>query len=285
MSGAVDASICQTIGFGGPPFFCGPPSLRSAVCGLRCAVFLPSISSSLSQTDTVLNSEPYSRNAFWAREVARRLTTFCFVKAVGTTVFMTSFFWIYFHLLEHPYYPVAPMPLTAVDRWLAFMPEALPLYLSLWVYVSLPTALVKQWSDLLCHAAYVGALCLSGILVFLCWPTAVPTQDPSWGMGIAFLKGIDAAGNACPSLHVATAVFSMFWLAALLREIGVPRLLLWCNWLWCLGIVYSTMAIRQHVFLDVVAGGALGAIFGVLSLRHRHLLLRRRAAPVAAAVL
>jgi membrane-associated phospholipid phosphatase len=31
------------------------------------------------------------------------------------------------------------------------------------------------------------------------------------------------------------------------------------NWLWCLGILYSTIAIRQHVFLDVIAGAVLGS--------------------------
>jgi membrane-associated phospholipid phosphatase len=28
---------------------------------------------------------------------------------------------------------------------------------------------------------------------------------------------------------------------------------------WCLGILYSTLAVRQHVLWDVIAGAALGA--------------------------
>lgn len=206
----------------------------------------------------------------WWQVLAYRLTTFAWLKAMGTTFFMTAFFWAYFYLQQNPLYPVRVMPLTAVDRWLAFLPAALPLYLSLWLYVSLPTALLKTLPDILRHAAYLGGVCLIGIGVFLLYPTAVPGVNAAWaGEGIGWLKGIDAAGNACPSLHVATAVYSALWLATILREVAAPLWLCRVNWLWCIGIVYSTMAIRQHVFLDVAAGIVLGALLGLLSLRQQ----------------
>jgi len=66
---------------------------------------------------------------------------------------------------------------------------------------------------------------------------------------------------------VATAVFSAVWLGHLLKSIGAPRLLMASNWLLCAAIVWSTLATRQHVFLDVLAGAALGLIFAALSLR------------------
>jgi membrane-associated phospholipid phosphatase len=39
------------------------------------------------------------------------------------------------------------------------------------------------------------------------------------------------------------------------------------NTVWLLLIVYSTLAIKQHVLLDALAGAALGAAFGWASLR------------------
>jgi membrane-associated phospholipid phosphatase len=32
---------------------------------------------------------------------------------------------------------------------------------------------------------------------------------------------------------------------------------------WAMGIVYSTMAVRQHVLIDVMGGFALGVVLGV----------------------
>ena len=78
---------------------------------------------------------------------------------------------------------------------------------------------------------------------------------------------MDASGNACPSLHVATAVFSGVWLNRILREINAPRALRAFNWLWCVGIVYSTLATKQHVALDMLAGAVLGLAAALLSLK------------------
>lgn len=198
------------------------------------------------------------------------MRTYPLLKGLGTTAFMTGFFWLYFHLLHNPAYPVVSMPLTAVDYWIGFAPASLGLYLSLWVYVSLPTAMLQTIPDLLRHGCYVGGVCVTGLLLFYFWPTAVPGHDPQWaGSGIALLQQVDAAGNACPSLHVATAVFSAAWLRVILSEVGAPQWLRAINWLWCAGIVYSALAIRQHVFLDALAGALLGAAFAWLSLRQR----------------
>jgi membrane-associated phospholipid phosphatase len=93
----------------------------------------------------------------------------------------------------------------------------------------------------------------------------VPAIDWSRHPSMAFLKSADAAGNACPSLHVAFAVFSACWFGRLLRQLGAGRIARIGNVLWCAGILYSTVATRQHVFLDVVAGAALGALVAVAS--------------------
>jgi membrane-associated phospholipid phosphatase len=77
---------------------------------------------------------------------------------------------------------------------------------------------------------------------------------------------------------VATALFSAIWLEALLAETGAGRVVRGANWLWCLGIVYSTMATKQHVAIDVLAGALLGFAVAALSVRRR---ARYRSAPPA----
>ena len=196
------------------------------------------------------------------------------LKTLGISAFMTVFFVAYFHLLRHPAGPVTAMPLTALDRAIAFQPGAFIAYASLWVYVGLAPGLMLRLRDAAQYGLWAGALCVSGLALFYLWPTAVPLQampaDLAHYPGFEVLQGVDAAGNACPSLHVATAVFAAAWLHRLVHGAGAPRLLQAANWIWLGLIAYSTLAIKQHVVLDVLAGALLGAAFAALSLRcHR----------------
>jgi membrane-associated phospholipid phosphatase len=95
------------------------------------------------------------------------------------------------------------------------------------------------------------------------------TVDLKQHPAFAVLQGVDGPGNACPSLHVATAAFTAVWIDHLLRHIGAPAALRWISLGWFVAIAYSTLAVKQHVLLDVIAGLALGLLFAVLSLRLR----------------
>lgn len=198
--------------------------------------------------------------AAWTTRLWPRVRPNFLLKAVGITGFMTLFFIAYFHLLNHPIRPVTAMPLTIVDHSLPFLPAALPLYASLWLYVSLPPTLIVGRRELERYGAAIGMVCATGLACFLLWPTAVPAMRLDWQgfPGSDLLQGIDAAGNACPSLHVATAAFSGAWLDRQLRELAAPNAARALSALWGFGIVLSTMLTRQHVFLDVAAGTVLG---------------------------
>lgn len=80
---------------------------------------------------------------------------------------------------------------------------------------------------------------------------------------------MDAAGNACPSLHVATAMFTTIRIEQVLRNAGTPRWPRIINALWFFAIAWSTLAIKQHVVLDAMAGAVLGIVFALLSMRWR----------------
>ncbi len=191
----------------------------------------------------------------------RTLRRHFWFKSLGTTAFMWLFFVAYFALLRHPNGPVTTMPMTALDRWIGFQPWALPFYLSLWVYVSLPAALMSSRREIVGFGVRIGALCLIGLAVFYVWPTQMPPYPIDWAQhpGFTILRGVDASGNACPSLHVATAVFAAFWLNWMAPTLGFGTRFRRANVLWCAAIVFSTMAVKQHVVVDVLAGAALGA--------------------------
>jgi len=158
----------------------------------------------------------------WLRQAGGRVLTWWPVKMLGTILGMTTFFVGYFWVLRHPAFPVTVMPFTALDQLVGFHPEALPLYCSLWLYVSLAPALVIDRWELVSYAGAAVALSIIGLTVFVFCPTTVLRGAEDWSQhpAFAFLKSVDASGNACPSLHVAFAVFTAVWLTRLLRQMG-----------------------------------------------------------------
>jgi len=212
-----------------------------------------------------------NRTTPWYRQIAAVIPEHMLVKAIGTMLFISLFFGAYFYLLKDTAYPTTVMPLTLLDRLVGFHPQTLTVYLSLWLYVSLPPALLSTRRELYGYGVSMAATCLAALIIFYFWPTAVPAADINWALypDLNSLKSMDASGNACPSLHVATAVFSGIWLHHLLRRFDAPIWILAFNVTWCVAIIYSTLATRQHVALDVLAGVALGVLAAVLSLRYQ----------------
>jgi len=206
----------------------------------------------------------------WYRQAAVLITQDMALKCFGTMIFIALFFAVYFYVLSHPAYPVTVMPISFLDELIPFQPATLPIYLSLWLYVSLPPALLATRRELCNYALAMTLTSIIGFAIFYFWPTSLPLATVDWPQSpeINFLKGIDAAGNACPSFHVATAFFSGYWLHYLLGRIRAPLSIHAFNWLWCIAIIYSTLAIRQHVVVDVIAGLMLGGLMAYLSLQH-----------------
>ncbi|BAL27325.1 phosphoesterase, PA-phosphatase related protein (plasmid) [Azoarcus sp. KH32C] len=183
---------------------------------------------------------------------------------------MMVFFWAYFAILRQPMLAPTTMPRLAIDAWVPFSTAAFPVYVSLWVYVSLPPAFIDSLRPLLWFAVWMSGLCLFCLGIFWLFPTAVPATGIDWSLypELALIKQVDAAGNACPSLHVASSVFAALWLERIARSVAAPVALRWGNALLCVAILWSTMATRQHVALDVLAGIVVGLAFALPSVRH-----------------
>lgn len=206
----------------------------------------------------------------WYRQLLARFLVLWPLKALGTTSFMALFFWVYFSILQHLVRVPTVMPKVWLDQSIPFSLSAFPVYLSLWVYVSLPPAFLGSLRSLLWFGLWICGLCLFCLGIFWFFPTVVPLAGIDWAAypQMALIKNVDAAGNACPSLHVASSVFAALWLDRICVSVKAPRAWRWCSGLFCLAILWSTVAIRQHVVLDVVAGVAAGLLFAIPSLRH-----------------
>lgn len=205
----------------------------------------------------------------WFRLIGQRILCLWWLKGSGTMLFMALFFWGYFAVLRYPLSTPTVMPQIWLDQAISFTPAAYPAYVWLWVYASLPPAFLKEFRFLWRYGVWIAALCLICLGIFWALPTAVPPSGIDWSIypQMALIKSVDASGNACPSLHVAAAVFSALWMDRVFRNVRAPAWMLMFNAAQCAAILWSTVAIRQHVVLDVLAGIAIGAAFGVLSLR------------------
>ena len=182
---------------------------------------------------------------------------------------MALFFLGYFSVLSYPLGAPFVMPEMVLDRWIPFTAASYPVYVSLWVYVSLPPALLSNWRALLHYGLWIAMMCTSSLVFFWFVPTQTPAFDIDWSLypSMSTIKSMDTAGNAFPSLHVASAVFSAFWLDRLFARIKSPPALRWISLSLCIAIAWSTVASRQHVTLDVLGGAAMGLVFALGSLR------------------
>lgn len=198
-----------------------------------------------------------------------RIRPHFWLKAFGSAAIMTGFFIAYFAVLRQPLGPAFEVPFTWLDSWIGFHPLSIIPYASLWIYVCLPSSVMKDFPALLVHAIGALVLCAVGLFIFLVWPTSTPPVDLDWSRypGMSLIKSVDAAGNACPSLHAAFAVFAGLWLHRLMRELHAPRWMHAVNWIWALAILYSTIATRQHVAIDTLCGIVLGWMAARLNLR------------------
>jgi membrane-associated phospholipid phosphatase len=199
----------------------------------------------------------------WTHELGRRTRTLLVLKMLANLSGIAVFFYAYFWVMRHPLSAATAIPVTWIDDLVPFSPQAFFLYASLWVYVALGSVFTKDGRDLAAWAAACFAMIVIGLGIFMALPTKVPDFAIDWSQypSLEFLKAVDASGNALPSLHAAFAVFTAVVLHGQLTAIHAPRVLLACNVLWCLGIVYSAVATRQHLALDVVAGAVLaGAV-------------------------
>ena len=177
---------------------------------------------------------------------------------------MAVFFVCYFLLQYFPVFRVWEVPETTLDRLIGFQPDAIWLYLSLFPYVSLPALMLDNKRDLVVCCVVLSGLCLVGLMFFLLWPTCIlpPEIDVMQHKNFGPLLFVDKPRNVCPSLHAAFAVFAAMFTHRLASQLGNPRLIRWVSWCWCLGILYSTLATKQHVAIDIYAGTLLGAAWG-----------------------
>lgn len=200
------------------------------------------------------------------------LWAYWWTKFLSSVIGLSAFFVVYFWVEKHTDFAVTMMPMTMFDRAIGFHPWNLALYATLWIYIMIPSSLMVLKRELAFYYLGVVVLAVIGLSIFVLWPTETPAPNIDWARypGISFLKRIDSSRNACPSLHAAFATFTALWNLSILRRLGDRGLLRILSTIWCVGILYSTLATKQHVLVDLLGGVALGLVVALIHLRMWH---------------
>ncbi len=166
------------------------------------------------------------------------------------------------------------VPALGVDAAIPFAPAWTPVYLSLGVLVPLAPWLCGDRESVLRYAQGLTLLCVPSFLVFALLPAAGPRPEADAAVPAlyAWLVSADRPTNSLPSLHAGLTVYSLLVIDTVAgRSLpGASRVAGWAlGGAWGAGILFSTLATKQHQALDLPPGMALAAVAWWLAFRER----------------
>ena len=152
---------------------------------------------------------------------------------------------------------------TGLDDRIPFVPRAIWLYATVYTAMLLPIFTVRPVGAFRrVVAAYAATILVSGA-VFVAFPVTAVGFRPDvsrfgdgalhlWGLRLAFF--LDPPVNLFPSLHLSIATLAALASWSVRRAYGALAGLL------ALAIAAAVLLVKQHFWLDAVAGVALGAV-------------------------
>jgi membrane-associated phospholipid phosphatase len=157
-------------------------------------------------------------------------------------------------------------PLLWIDEFAGFSTWWVYIYVSEYIIIPVPPLLAHTRRQLRALAVGLTVTSVISFVVFLIYPVAAPRQMPADGDSnwvFDWLMGVDGVTNSFPSLHVGLTGFIALYAHRVIDR-DFPRAaraaLLTIIWVWTLLIWWSTMATKQHYFVDI-AGGFVVAVF------------------------
>ena len=172
-------------------------------------------------------------------------------------VLLVCFVPVYLLIAERTHAVQGSSPEIGLDRLIPLVPTWALVYGALYLFLILLPVFVIQDHDLIDRTvrAYLAVWMLS-FVTFILYPTVAPRPDEVEGTGFAvwglrFLYDADPPYNCFPSLHVAHSFVSALACSRVHRTLG--RIALLCAAL----VATSTLFIKQHWVVDVVAGSLL----------------------------
>lgn len=200
-----------------------------------------------------------SKPASISTQIAMRVLAELRLKLILLVALNLWVFLPYHYLQQHHFARTREIVPSPVDDLIPFLAQAVWAYLSIYLLMPIGPFLMNRRAQLLRYAAGILLTGAAADSVFTFWPTLCPRPSAESANAIyRALTAIDNPFHACPSLHASFAVYSALCCDQVFREMRVSNTCRAGVWFWASVILLATLLTKQHMFVDVVAGIALG---------------------------
>ena len=138
-----------------------------------------------------------------------------------------------------------------------------------WVYGSIVLFYLKEKEDYLrlCFLMFTGMTI--ALICYVIWPSGLDLREPLvrdnfFCKLVELMRVLDTPTNVCPSIHISStvAIAIVGLRSRLFKDNGWVKLLIWVM---TILITLSTVFLKQHSVLDVLAGAALSLGLAVVA--------------------
>jgi hypothetical protein len=172
---------------------------------------------------------------------------------LGLYVLLSSIFCVvYFGIQRLPWLHPRAFSLSYLDRAVGFHPAAIYAYQSVFLLIPLFAFLTTTKDDLFRFVKGFVPLCAVCFLTFLIFPVLGPRpENLETNRLMQMVFSFDTNLNAFPSLHAGLAAYSVLFGFRIAHGNQELRWLAIFGAFWILMILISTMATKQHYFVDL----------------------------------
>jgi len=174
----------------------------------------------------------------------------------------------YYYLQHNHFFPATVMRPTVLDSAIPFAPEAVWLYLSIYLFMPIAPLLSADRRQLVKYGIGMATLALVASIVFVFWPTwCERPRMAKPNFGYQLLTAADNPYHAFPSLHAAFTVFSLLCALRLASELRFSVYWKALLMFWAGLILWGTLATKQHVLFDLAGGSLLAIVVYFITVR------------------
>lgn len=170
---------------------------------------------------------------------------------------------IYFLTNHNKLFTPVELPMLWIDQATPFLPYTIWIYLSESLLFVSVYVLTRDMQNVNKYLYSMAALQIVSVVIFIFWPTTFPRDlfpipdnlDPLTHFLLNLTRKSDDPSNCLPSLHVSGVYLSSF----IFLDEQKKKFPLFFSWATLVAI--STLTIKQHYLLDVLAGLGMAVLF------------------------